>query len=63
MVYLDNKRKESLVVKTQSFTCPNCNVPIEPIRWKPMMLFPYCGSKIANDYIAFYTEDSKTART
>lgn len=63
MVYLDNKRKESLVVKTQSFTCPNCNAPLEPISWKPMMFFPCCGSKIANDDIAFYMEDSKNART
>ena len=27
-----------------------------------MMFCQYCGSKIANDNIAFYTEDSKTAR-
>lgn len=27
-----------------------------------MMFCPYCGSKIANDDIAFYAEDSKTAR-
>ena len=63
MVYLDNKRKESLVAKTQSFTCPNCNAPLEPISGKPMMFCPCCGSKIANDGIAFYMEDSKTART
>lgn len=50
-------------MKTQSFTCPNCNAPLEPISGKPMMFCPYCGSKIANDDIAFYTEDSKTART
>lgn len=50
-------------MKTQSFTCPNCNTPLEPISGKPMMFCPYCGSKIANDGIAFYTEDSKTART
>ena len=28
-----------------------------------MMFCQYCGSKIANDNIAFYTEESKTART
>ena len=28
-----------------------------------MMFCQYCGSKIANDNIEFYTEDSKTART
>lgn len=50
-------------MKTQSFTCPNCNAPLEPISGKPMMFCPYCGSKIANGDIAFYTEDSKTART
>lgn len=50
-------------MKTQSFTCPNCNAPLEPISGKPMMFCQYCGSKIANDNIAFYTEDSKTART
>lgn len=50
-------------MKTQSFTCPNCNAPLEPIIGKPIMFCPYCGSKIANDDIAFYTEDSKTART
>lgn len=27
-----------------------------------MMFCPYCGSKITNNDIAFYTEDSKTAR-
>ena len=49
-------------MKTQSFTCPNCNAPLESISGKPMMFCPYCGSKIANDDIAFYAEDSKTAR-
>lgn len=49
-------------MKTQSFTCPNCNAPLESINGKPVMFCPYCGSKIANDDIAFYTEDSKTAR-
>ena len=63
MVYLDKKRKENALMKTQSFTCPNCNAPLEPISGKPMMFCQYCGSKIANDNIAFYTEDSKTART
>ncbi|HCP71253.1 MAG TPA: hypothetical protein DIT87_04355 [Clostridiales bacterium] len=49
-------------MKTQSFTCPNCNAPLESISGKPMMFCPYCGSKIANNDIAFYAEDSKTAR-
>ena len=50
-------------MKTQSFTCPNCNAPLESISGKPMMFCPYCGSKIANNDIAFYAEDSKAARS
>lgn len=59
---MDKKRKGNTSMKTQSFTCPNCNAPLESISGKPMMFCPYCGSKIANNDIAFYTEDSKTAR-
>mgnify|MGYP000220908411 CR=1 FL=1 len=59
---MDKKRKGNTSMKTQSFTCPNCNAPLESISGKPMMFCPYCGSKITNNDIAFYTEDSKTAR-
>lgn len=49
-------------MKLQSFNCPNCKAPLEPIKDARFMFCPYCGNKIVIDDIDYYREDSKTHR-
>ena len=49
-------------MKLQSFNCPNCKAPLEPIKDARFMFCPYCGNKIVIDDIEYYREDSKTQR-
>lgn len=49
-------------MKLQSFNCPNCKAPLEPIKDARFMFCPYCGNKIVIDDIDYYREDSKTQR-
>ena len=49
-------------MKLQSFACPNCQAPLEPIKDARFMFCPYCGTKIVIDDIEYYREDSKTQR-
>ena len=50
-------------MKLQALECPKCKAPIEPIEDARFMFCPYCGVKIIIDDLAFYKENSKTART
>lgn len=49
-------------MKLQSFACPQCNAPLDPIKDARFMFCPYCGTKIVIDDIEYYKEDSKTQR-
>lgn len=49
-------------MKLQSFNCPNCQAPLEPVKDARYMFCQYCGTRIVIDDIEYYREDSKTQR-
>ena len=49
-------------MKLQSFNCPNCHAPLEPVKDVRFMFCQYCGTRIIIDDVEYYKENSKTQR-